>query len=114
MTFKQIRIQVKRRITAIRGLIFFEWDRLRVHYLVHVDPKAKCPACGMRKRHEIRWSLDFKALIHACKLCGANWTEQPIVKADAWVAVTIVEEQPGVREERPPMTVQRQPIVVKG
>ena len=62
-------------ITAVRFYIF---------YFVQSDSKAKCPGCGIRAQHDIRWSNDVSALIHVCKRCFAVWSEQPVTAVEAW------------------------------
>lgn len=58
--------------------------RLYVHFMVQANSKAKCPACGIRAEHDVRWSDVVSALIHVCKRCFAVWGEKPITAADQW------------------------------
>lgn len=58
--------------------------RLYVLHFVQSDSKAKCPACGIRAEHDVRWSDVASALIHVCKRCFAVWSEQPLVDAAQW------------------------------
>jgi len=70
--------------------------RLYVHFMVQANSKAKCPACGIRAEHEVRWSDVASALIHVCKRCVAVWSEQPMVNVAQWrTQLTVVSDEEG-------------------
>jgi ribosomal protein S27AE len=58
--------------------------RLSIKYFEKVDLKAKCPACGHRWLHDIRFVATIGRVAHLCAVCKAEWTEAPIVQAADW------------------------------
>lgn len=98
-----VRYQVKRLLKFL--------TKLYVRYFVQSDSHAKCPACGIRKKHDVHWNEALRMVLHTCARCGANWGEQPIVQADLW--------SPNPQEQREPerqttiMHAQREPKVIR-
>ncbi len=70
--------------------------RLYIHYRVQADGRAKCPACGIRAEHDIRWAEQVGALVHVCKRCFAVWTEQPMISAAQWKTTLTASTEEGV------------------
>lgn len=83
----------------------------RIHYFVEVSEKAKCPACGIRAKHQIAWSDVYQAVMHECSRCKAHWSERPIVKHEAWHVqpMPIPGEQPA--ESQPKTTTKIHQVV---
>jgi len=79
-----------------------EWlFKRRIHYFVKISTKAKCPACGIRKEHSVKWSPEYERVIHICSRCEAAFAESPIASIDLWrVKVLPVEhnEEPIVKK----------------
>ena len=65
--------------------------RLKVHYFIEVSESAKCPACGIRKKHNIEWSEDYEKVMHSCARCKARWAESPVAGIDLWRVKTVME-----------------------
>lgn len=90
-------------------------NRWWVHYFLQVDPKAKCPACGVRRKHKIVYSTAYGALVHQCSFCSAAWGERPLVQSTSW-AVAMPElspEEQQQQQERPPWYgASREPRVI--
>jgi|SRR5579859_8012930 len=88
--------------------------RAYVYYCVQASSAAKCPSCGIRAAHEMRWNQLVGALVHVCKRCMAVWTEKPMVQAEAWSTRLVAEEEEvssdGVRSTTT-QSAQREPIV---
>lgn len=68
---------------------------LYVHLVVQASSRAKCPACGIRQEHDVRWSSEYGMLIHVCKRCFAPWGEQPMVAAKTWAVTVLVQDAEG-------------------
>jgi len=66
--------------------------RAYIHYCVQSNSRAKCPACGIRAEHGVRWGESVGALVHVCKRCFAVWTEQPMVDASKWRTTLVADE----------------------
>ena len=49
-----------------------------------IDRKAKCPACGIVRKHKIAFSEKHGAIVHNCEQCGALWGQAPMVSWNAW------------------------------
>jgi hypothetical protein len=90
--------------------------RLYVHYFVQADSRAKCPSCGIREKHELRWVDPYERLFHVCGRCHAAWAEAAIVDARSWkVKLDIVEDETANPDGSVTSTVQhaqREPIIV--
>lgn len=74
------------------------WRRvlaMYIHLVVKANSCAKCPACGIRQQHDIRWSTEHGALIHVCKRCFAAWGEQPMVTAKSWAMSVVMQDEEG-------------------
>ena len=63
------------------------------------DPAAKCPACGTKTTHRIKWIPTLKwrdgkigGILHQCAVCTAPWAEKPIVDFDSWKLATTEAE----------------------
>ena len=54
------------------------------------DPAQKCPACGVKQLHEMKWSFELRALAHLCGVCGATWAEPPVLDVGVWGGETEV------------------------
>lgn len=99
----------------LAGLALYT-NRLYVHYRVEVDDKAKCPACGKRKKHKIIYSVMHQALLHQCSFCSAAWGEHPLVPAQAWTVAGMPEEEQQQHQQgpMPPLrTVGRTPVRIE-
>lgn len=94
----------KRTLAALR----FRLTKLYVHYLVRVDPKAKCPACGHRRAHPVVFSPVQQKLLHQCEFCKAAWAEPPLVQAGVWSLPVAKEPEPDT--PRVPFGAQREPV----
>lgn len=73
-----------RKFKAAYTRLTLQLAKLRVHYFVEVSSKAKCPACGIREKHQIIWSDIYQAVMHECARCKAHWGERPIATLEAW------------------------------
>ncbi len=64
----------------------FAWIfRLRVHFFLVVSTRSKCPGCGCRKEHELKWvPAPTSKLAHLCAVCSAEWCEAPVRSAESW------------------------------
>lgn len=93
--------------------------RWYVHRYVHISSKAKCPACGVLAKHDVRWSPLHSAVLHVCARCQAPWTEQPLVQAEHWRCDVIVQEDDGSTQDADGtitttvQTAQREPQISK-
>ena len=65
--------------------------RRHVHYFVQVSGNAKCPACGIRKKHKVEWAEAYERVMHACSRCSAHWAESPVASIDLWRVKTVSE-----------------------
>src|SRR5277367_1006950 len=45
---------------------------------------AKCPACGVRSPHEIRYAEDYECVIHTCARCKAEYGLPTVVPVTRW------------------------------
>lgn len=106
-------------VRVIAGHFLRQGLRLYVYLFVQASAKAKCPACGIRAAHDVRWNPEAQQLVHLCKRCFAAWMEQPMVKADVWSSkITVLNEDGSVTEPDGTRTTtvqhaQRLPQLVK-
>lgn len=49
-----------------------------------VSTKAKCPGCGIRKKHEIKWVPQLEKELHECGQCHAVWGDDPVLPIERW------------------------------
>lgn len=63
-----------------------------------IDRKAKCPACGIVRRHKIVFHPAYLKIIHECRLCTAQWGENPVVAAESWRVHTGMETEPEITQ----------------
>jgi len=49
-----------------------------------VNPRAKCPSCGIKQGHVIQYSRDYEAVIHVCGQCKAEWAEPTVLPVERW------------------------------
>ncbi len=71
-------------VRAVAGVVASLLLRLYLFYFVQANSKAKCPACGVRAEHDVRWSDAAAHLVHVCKRCLAVWAEEPCVQYSRW------------------------------
>jgi hypothetical protein len=83
LAFQLCSLWLERRRNKAVGLA----NKLIVHYLYRVTGKEKCPACGSRAKHEYKFNPAYRAVIHRCKVCVAEWGQKPLVIADQWMLV---------------------------
>lgn len=84
--------------------------KLIIHLFVKANSCAKCPACGIRKIHSVKWSTLHQQLLHTCDRCEAVWGEAPMVKADLWAGPAV---QPETEKVTTITHAQREPQIVK-
>jgi ribosomal protein S27AE len=58
--------------------------RLSIKYFEQISLRTKCPGCGHRRLHDIRFVATIGRVAHCCSVCKAEWTEAPIVQAADW------------------------------
>lgn len=93
--------------------------RIYVHYCVQASTEAKCPCCGVRETHQIRWSDALGILVHVCTRCRAVFSESPLVAADKWRVNLVIEEEPESKSNADGthtttvIHAQREPVIVK-
>ncbi len=64
---------------------FYEiFPDLHPEVLRKIDTSAKCPACGIKKPHVIKWDAITRFVIHSCAQCKADFAESPILPFDKW------------------------------
>lgn len=107
--------------------IYAWFFRYYLHYFVQADRKEKCPSCGIRQYHPMKYDLGSKKVLHYCKTlhaedktaigCGAIWGIDCLVNPTKWEIVeTSVDEQGRATVEQPEkkfVHVSREPIIVK-
>ncbi len=71
-------------LAAWRNTMVVRAMRWYIQYFVAVSDKAKCPACGVRTQHKMRYEAVYRAVIHTCARCTAQWGEQAVVKTEQW------------------------------
>lgn len=60
------------------------WILLTRRFIMRVDRKTKCPACGSVQKHKITFAREFAHVIHTCAVCNANWGTQPVIPYEQW------------------------------
>ena len=85
--------QAPRQIGWVRAWLL----KLSIHLFERISTTAKCPACGCREEHKIKWRAAFGKVLHFCGRCEAVWGELPIVQAADWAAV-LTSDQPAGEE----------------
>lgn len=94
------------------------WKRMLgvyVHLCVQASSAAKCPGCGIRLAHDMRWSPENAKLVHVCKRCMAVWCEDAVVAASIWSTKLVAENEPDSDGTTTGNVVhaQREPIVTQ-
>lgn len=99
-----------------------------LHYMVQTDPKEKCPSCGIRQLHPMRYDTDSKRLLHMCKTlhakpeqtfgCGAIWNTGCMVEPGQWETIIQSINSDGKSEVKQPESkfyseVSREPTIIR-
>lgn len=117
---------MKKFITALRDTLL----RYYIHYFVKIDPLGKCPSCGIRQSHPIKYDSASKKVLNWCRTrhaderatfgCGAIWSSDCLVNPANWESVIQTQETEGnVEVKQPesvftgPVEVTREPHIVK-
>jgi hypothetical protein len=101
---------VKRKL-LLHWQAFVVWfTRLYIHYFVGIDRKSKCPACGTRKRHKIKFNPVYMALLHQCAFCEAVWGEPSLINASQWAVKPVLSDPQQPATESKPQGAQREPM----
>lgn len=109
--------------------LFAEWlAAVYVHYFVETDTREKCPCCGRRQLHPMRYDTESKRLLHMCKTlhagekqtfgCGAVWGTDTLVPAERWEATVKSTDEQGRPTLTQPeakfhSTVSREPTIIR-
>ena len=89
------------------------WLKCRV-WMATRSRWARCPACGIRRKHKIKWDADVRTrdgkigrLLHICAICTAPWSEAPVFDFKTWQVAGPLEEfdPPPNHTEAPPLEV---------
>lgn len=118
------RVSIALRDLRARFIVSFNGFRLRLaqyylHYFVHVDLKEKCPACGTRDKHKIKFVRRYGRLIHICAFCEAAWGTNPLLNYAQWKVDGLddsdsQETEPARSSEGTVSGASREPIVIRG
>jgi C4-type Zn-finger protein len=97
---------MRNKIRAFRTIL----AALYMHYFVRSDKRAKCPACGYRKKHAVQFIPVARQILHTCVYCKAEWMENPMIPAEKWMPgrVSIAQEKQAAAQE----SVSREPQVI--
>jgi hypothetical protein len=58
-----------------------------------VNDQAKCPACGLRAQHKIKYVPDYEKVFHQCGRCDAEWGEKTIQPPEKWRVIHPIPEK---------------------
>lgn len=82
--------------------------RMWIHYFVRLDPKEKCPACGIRQFHPQRYDTRSKTVLNRCSTlhideahgfgCGAIWSSKCLINPAHWEATMRVQDEDGKQD----------------
>jgi len=111
---RAFRDHARSRFSAVISALRQRFAMLYVHYFVRVDERDKCPGCGTRAKHEIKFVRAYAKLIHNCKFCGAVWATDPLVPYTQWEVKGLEDvQQPAAQAEDRAYAASREPIVLR-
>jgi hypothetical protein len=99
-----------------------------MHYYVQADVKEKCPCCGIRQLHPMRYDTDSKRLLHMCRTlhagekqtfgCGAIWNTSCLVDPGRWETIISSVDENGRQEVKQPEAkfhseASREPTIIR-
>ena len=127
-----------KKLRAFLDRVRLAFARVQVHYFLRVDRAAKCPACGMRKKHPVRFDVYCARLLHKCEYyvfiplapegeyfffhhtklqrvdsgCGAIWSEHCIMDPAHWSTIYEETDENGAKHLTQPVfaSAQREPM----
>ena len=82
------------RVYLMRGYIRVFLDR-------RISNRQKCPACGIRQKHKIKWDPDYECVMHFCGHCEAKFPTPPVQNINTWRVGTTFAEKPERRMQPP-------------
>ena len=78
-----------------------------------VDECAKCPSCGVKQKHPIKFVDALGKVLHNCQRCSACWAEDPIAAFSGWKIESLPSEPELSRPAADRVTVSRHPTLVE-
>lgn len=105
---------------------FMLWlTRYYIWYCVKSDRKEKCPSCGVRQLHPMRYDTSSKKILHMCKTsyvpdstivgCGAVWATDCLRNPADWEVVEREQDEEGrmkVGQPNGKFDVSREPTII--
>jgi hypothetical protein len=61
--------------------------RLRLRGPYVQSARARCPACGISKKHDMHYAEDYEAVIHTCARCKAEFGIRTVIAPSRWRVV---------------------------